>query len=189
MSRQSPFPRDAGPNAVLEPVAQTLHAAAQRVLGETERFAQLPAIGDLRLALALVVAKDERAAFLSNAGKAQLEAVVLSVLLFARRYHRCARHPGAIVERIEQGLPSLFEQDQSRDAVRVVPHVVHDIHHGPVELARQPIDRLVGAFVRRLRPAPIEELDECTAEPLVFPAGLLGVGVQPREQAGKGLQR
>ena len=71
--------RDARLEASFEPIPQPLNAASEGVLRQAERCGDLPAIGDLRVPLALVVAEEHRPAVRRELGQAELETVVHAI--------------------------------------------------------------------------------------------------------------
>ena len=113
--------RGARLHAVLEPIAQPLHAAAKRVVGQAKHGSEPAAVGNLRRPLAFVVAQEQRldppqaarpgSDRSSRAGDRRPD---------RRRRGRRERHLRHVVDRGECRPAPPLQRDQPRDAMRVL---------------------------------------------------------------------
>ena len=72
-----------------------------------------------------------------------------------------------------------LQQHEPRNAAGVLPDVVHD---DVLELARQSIERLVGALVWGPPATPVEELDQRAAKLFILERRAIDVGVEPEQK-------
>jgi len=172
-------------DALLQAIAQPLHAAAKGILGQAERRREPAAIGDLAVAFAFVIVQQQRPGLDWHLGETAIETVIERRVDGRLDRHRRGLDPRGVSDGCHCGLPTPLEKHEPRDAKGEVTDV--EYWHLFGEAPREPIQALVGAFVRGPPAAPVEEFDERSPETLVLQPGLLPVGMKPGEEAGQPL--
>jgi hypothetical protein len=157
----------------------SLVASALAVYRLTSNGLASPPVGNLHAALALVIADDEHPAIVWQPGEAPFEAVEQGAALVGILDRRRKRRLEHVVYRGKAWGALAIEEHHPRDAVRVLADVLHG---GGINLPREAVERDIGALLRRPGAAPVEELHQTAAQPLVLLGRLLGVRMQPLEQ-------
>jgi len=170
-------------SAPLESSAEPLHTAAQCIGRDTRRTREAPPIIDLSPSIRPVIVQNQRPALGRQARQALLETLVQGVARVGWRRVSKIRQLWTPVDRHLLLPAQSLQEHQPRDSTRVAPDVVD--RGLALELQNKAIERFVGAFVRRPRPTPIEELHQREPEALVLRCGPVGIRIEACEQVLK----
>src|SRR5688572_25414906 len=158
-------------DAIFQPVAYPLGAAAQSVerYAQTLRHRQPPV--DLLAFLVAVILQDQLPAFDRQFIQASLETILFFVSFF--NFGSDERGGGELFKIRPPAVRAFqpFKQDQPGHAVAIGGNVSDALTF--VNFADDAVDRLVGAFFREMRAAPVEEFHQCQAQAFIFFAGAI----------------